>query len=165
MQEFSLYQNTKSNGEKYFYVKVKNPETGKYMSEKSVEALRKLLGHSDFSHITSKAKAQAIVYEAIEKGLVGNRPKKIYLKDYLSNFWNFDTPEYIAKENRKRPNAIGRKYAYNNNGLIKNHVLPLIESSLTPELLRKSQLERIQKSVLVEKNLSVKTWKPSAKHC
>ncbi len=81
----------------------KNDETGKFMSAKSVESLRKRLGDTEHHHITRRSEAESIARRAREAGLDGNEKIEDPLFiDWLLQFWDFDNSYYIKKENKKR---------------------------------------------------------------
>lgn len=104
MLDYSIYKR-KVNDKSYYYVMFKNDETGKFMSAKSVESLRKRLGDTEHHHITRRSEAESIARRAREAGLDGNEKIEDPLFiDWLLQFWDFDNSYYIKKENKKRQN-------------------------------------------------------------
>lgn len=135
MKKYSLYQIAK-NGKKFFYVKFVDDETGKQLSPKSVEVLRKKLGISDRHHITKRPEAEYIVQKAIEKGLdgVSNNIDPLFI-DYLLSFWDWEKSPYIERMNAGGQIRVGKDYVSNNAGNIKNHIERFRESYTVKNLL------------------------------
>lgn len=187
MQNYSLFkrkvehQAKNSNGETIkrtssrWNVHFKNNLTGKYGNSISVESLSKKLGEPSPANMT-KPMARNIVERALESGLIENTGKlktDILLSEYLLNFWDFDNSEYVQISNKLKPNSIGRYTASRNLQNLKLHVLKSEKNTkgpngkaigyYLPEGLLASQLTRdhielLQKSVLVTKGLSAKSW-------
>ena len=143
MDLYSLSKRKKENGS-FWYVQFKDNETGKYGTAKSIEALAKKLG-DNAHHITKRLEAESIARRAIEKGLDGNsKTENPLFRDYLEQFWSFDTSEYIKKQNKKKEGSIHKEYAYNMAGYVKNHVTPLLPRGLKCSQVKMKHIEKIQ---------------------
>ena len=163
MDLYSLSKRKKENGS-FWYVQFKDNETGKYGTAKSIEALAKKLGDNPH-HITKRPEAESIARRAIEKGLDGNsKTENPLFRDYLEQFWNFDTSEYIKKQNKKKEGSIHRAHAYNMAGYVKNHVIPLLPKGLKCSQIKMKHLEKIQEHCLeTSKSLWLNVQKSIAK--
>jgi integrase len=163
MDLYSLSKRKKENGS-FWYVQFKDNETGKYGTAKSIEALAKKLGDNPH-HITKKPEAESIARRAIEKGLDGNsKTENPLFRDYLEQFWSFDTSEYIKKQNKKKEGSIHKAYAYNMAGYVKNHVIPLLPKGLKCSQIKMKHIEKIQDHCLeTSKSLWLNVQKSIAK--
>lgn len=179
MQRYSVFKRTigtkkGTNGRKKksvkFYFQVKDMDTGVYGPALSVEAMRKRLGEARLGEVTSMPEARSVVEKAIERGLVsydGRKVEEVFLVPYLLNFWDFDNSDYIQMANRlsKNGNAISRYTAKRNMQNLLLHVLPgdkntgwSIPEDSTAMNISRWHMEKLQKSILVDKGLSPKTW-------
>ncbi len=179
MQKYSVFKRTigtkkGTNGRTKksvkFYFQVKDLDTGVYGPALSVEAMRKRLGEARLGEVTSMPEARSVVEKAIERGLVnydGRKVEEIYLVPYLQNFWDFEKSDYIQMANRlsKNGNAISKYTAKRNMQNLLLHVLPgdkntgwSIPEDSTAMSISRWHMEKLQKSVLVDKGLSPKTW-------
>ena len=143
----------------YWYVRFKDPETGKYNERQSVDILSRRLG-DQVHHITKKPEAENVVQRAIACGLneTGGRDQDILFADYLRNFWDFDNSPYIQLENKLNPNSIGRDHAHTCLRSIEKHAIPVLPKGLKCSQVKTRHIEQIQYSVLKLKMLSVSSW-------
>ncbi len=147
MELYSLSKRAKKKGF-VWYVQFKNNETGRYSTAMSIDSLAKKLG-DNVHHITKRPEAESIARRAMQAGLDGNtKTQDPLFRDYLEGFWNFDTSEYIKKQNRKKEGSIHRGHAYNMEGYIKNHVIPFLPNRLKCSQVKMKHIEVIQEHCL-----------------
>ncbi|MCR5442278.1 MAG: site-specific integrase [Sphaerochaetaceae bacterium] len=154
---YSLYKQQRKNSDLfYWYVKFKDPETGRFGSGKSVDSLARRLG-DNVHHITKKPEAENIVQRAIAAGLYEEGAKDLdpLFVDYIQDFWDFEHSAYIRTENKLNPNSIGPDHARTCLGMLRNHAIPLIPKGLRCSQLKTRHLEAIQDSILSQWSVSV----------
>ncbi len=153
---YSLYKKSRKNGV-YWYVALRNSETGEYGNRQSVDNISRKLG-DPIHHITKRPEAENVVQRAIALGLFerdGNA-KDIPFVDYLRNFWDFDNSSYIRLENKLNPNSIGRDHAHTCLRALENHAIPILPKGLKCSQVKTCHIEQIQETAL--KTLSVSSW-------
>lgn len=160
MTDYSLFKfQRKGQKQFYWYVKFKDPETGKLNARLSVDMLSRKLGDK-VHHITKRPEAENVVQRAIAYGLNenGGNAQDILFADYLRNFWDFDNSPYIQLENKLNPNSIGRDHAHTCLRTLEKHAIPLLPKGLKCSQVKTRHIEQIQYSVLKLKMLSVSSW-------
>ncbi len=136
-------------GEKtYWYALFRNPESGERSNKKSVEVLKKQLGHPCDKPIRRRDEAMRICQEALDRNIVFNTFKDQDLRSYLQEFWNFDTSRYIAQKNAVNPGAIGKDYAYTRSIVLTRHVLPYLPASLRLSTVKMHHLKDLQYALI-----------------
>ncbi|MBQ0070619.1 MAG: tyrosine-type recombinase/integrase [Spirochaetales bacterium] len=177
MKEYYIYkrQVPHKNGKPStkFYVKFVDPETRLIGNPVAVETLSGLLGLPVMPSI-KKNDAERVARLALEAGLSGTKKDKdIDLVEYLTNFWDWESSDYIALQLKKNPNSLTRQYCDDNKNNILRHVIYsdmntmkdgkrigwYIPKGLKVTQLKLEHLEKLEKSVLIEKGLSPKSWK------
>ena len=93
----------------YFYVNFTDPnDSRKILLSTSVELLRRKIGISSRLPVTREKEAYAIVERAIADGLINLDRDTKNFADYVLDFWDFDTSEYIRRRNQKAPESFGK---------------------------------------------------------
>ncbi len=147
MELYSLSKRAKKKGY-VWYVQFKNNETGKYSTAISIDKLSQKLG-DPIHHITKRPEAESIARRAIVAGLDGNKKTQDPLfRDYLEGFWNFDTSEYIKKQNRKKEGSNHKAHPRNMASNLKNYVFPLLPRGLKCSQVKMRHIEAIQEHCL-----------------
>lgn len=106
---FSLYRRKLKSKEPVWYVKLRDPDTGRYSAWRSTGEVR-------------KAAARAQAFKMLKDGQTG-ATQKGELIPFLEGFWDFNTSAYV-KGRLARGGTIGRMYCYTMLSLVKRHVEP-----------------------------------------
>ena len=144
----------------YFYVNFTDPnDSRKILLSTSVELLRRKIGISSRLPVTREKEAYAIVERAIADGLINLDRDTKNFADYVLDFWDFDTSEYIRRRNQKAPDSIGKDYAMNMLGCFKRHAQKYLPPKLNLHEVTASHIEKVIDSLLDEGVLSNSTVK------
>lgn len=157
MVVYTLYKMQRNGQEKcYWYVKFRDPETGKYCNRQSVDTLSKKLGDS-IHHIIKKPEAEYVVQRAIAAGLNDRNGKEQdpLFVDYVRDFWDFDNSIYIKTENKLNPNSIGRDHARTCLRMFENHAIPFLPNGIKCSQVKTRHIETIQDAILSDCSVSV----------
>lgn len=154
---YSLYKMQRKNQDKYYwYVKFRDPETGRYSERQSVDSLARRLG-DNVHHVVKRPEAENIVQRAIVAGLYeqGARDQDPLFVDYIRLFWDYDNSPYIRTENKLNPNSIGRDHARTCLRMLENHAIKLLPVGLKCSQVKTRHIETIQDNILSECSVSV----------
>lgn len=139
----------------YWYAFFTDPnDSQKILFSVSVETLRRKLALNMNTPITREREAYAIVERAISDGLISKQKEALSFIDYVTNFWSFDTSEYIKRRNQKVPNSIGKDYANTMKANFKNHAVPFLPKKLELSQVNTLHIETIIDSLLDKGELS-----------
>ena len=140
--DISRYRITVYRRDKYgYYAKYYDKEMHKTIAEKSINALASTLGYNT-TRKPNKNVAMAIAFKALEEGLIGNEIGNIPFVQYLTNFWNWDTSDYIKEANELSPNSVGKDHADNMLSCIENHVAPLFSDKIKLSEIKAKDLKK-----------------------
>ena len=140
--DISRYRITVYRRDKYgYYAKYYDKEMHKTIAEKSINALAGTLGYNT-ARKPNKNVAMAIAFKALEEGLIGNEIGNIPFAKYLTNFWNWDTSDYIKEANELSPNTVGKDHADNMLSCIENHVAPLFSDKIKLSEIKAKDLKK-----------------------
>jgi integrase len=134
----------------YWYVLYRDPITGKRITKKSVESLRKKLGLLGEQPIKRRDEAILICKKALDDGLIFVKKSPTTLYTYLETFFDWSKSPYVEKRNLLDPGSLSPDYIATRQNLVTNHVLPLLQpnlllSSVTSQVLEKLQLSLVKK--------------------
>lgn len=140
--DISRYRITVYRRDKYgYYAKYYDKEMHKTIAEKSINALAGTLGYNT-ARKPNKNVAMAIAFKALEEGLIGNEIGNIPFVKFLTNFWNWDTSDYIKEANELSPNSVGKDHADNMLSCIENHVAPLFSDKIKLSEIKAKDLKK-----------------------
>lgn len=140
--DISRYRITVYRRDKYgYYAKYYDKEMHKTIAEKSINSLAGTLGYNT-ARKPNKNVAMAIAFKALEEGLIGNEIGNIPFVKYLTNFWNWDTSDYIKEANELSPNTVGKDHADNMLSCIENHVAPLFSDKIKLSEIKAKDLKK-----------------------
>ena len=123
----------------------------------SIDTLNARLHEGVCFHVSSKAEAFRIAQDALQKGVVFNyvKEEKIYLKDYIEEFWDYDRSPYI-KRKLVEGSKITRSYTVKMGRAFAKHCLPHIPVGLPLDGFTVSMMDKI-KNALYDAKLSSST--------
>jgi integrase len=117
-KQYTLYKRKADKKEPY-YVRFRDPETGKRMSGLS-------------THTNKKAEADNFAIKMIRENKVSGKSKQTFER-FSDNFFNWKTSIYI-KHQIERGGRYSKTYADSNAGILKNHVLPAFKGKYLAEI-------------------------------
>jgi len=141
----------------FYYALFRDPATGKRGNKKSVEVLKKALGELDGNPVTRRDEAIRICQRALQQGLVFSKPSKLTFYEYLESFYDWSKSEYVKRRNLLQPGSLSKDYIHIRNNMMNNHVLPKIDAKLLLSEVTLDDVERIQLSLVEEKNVGYST--------
>ena len=144
------------NERSYYYALFRDPQTGKRLSKKSVEALRKALGSFDTTPIRRRDEAIRICQQALESRIIFSKEKakEVYLTSYLEEFFTWERSEYVQRRITLDPGSLSPDYFATRKSLLMNHVLPKLHNDLLLSKVTLDILEHLQFELVKEKKLS-----------
>ena len=133
-KQYTLYKRKAGKNEPY-YVRFRDPETGKRMSGLS-------------THTNKKAEAENYVIKMIKENKVSKKCKYSFER-FTDGFFNWKTSEYI-KNQTERGCRYSKTYADSNAGILRNHVLPAFRDKLLTEI-KVLDIEHFLKELIIRK--------------
>ena len=114
----------------------------------SIDTLNARLHEGVCFHVSSKAEAFRIAQDALQKGVVFNyvKEEKIYLKDYIEEFWDYDRSPYI-KRKLVEGSKITRSYTVKMGRAFAKHCLPHIPVGLPLDGFTVSMMDKIKNAL------------------
>ncbi|MCF7944966.1 MAG: hypothetical protein K9L75_05475 [Spirochaetia bacterium] len=144
----------------YWYVFFTDPEDSRTcLMSASVERLRRKIGIPSHTPLTRKREAYAIVERAISEGLINLSREHKEFNQYVLDFWDYDTSEFIRRRNQKSPNSIGKDYARTMRANFKNHAMPHLPKKLDIAQVTTLHIEKVIDQLLDEGKLANATIK------
>ncbi len=167
--------NSKGTLKKQFYVRFYEKGNKENKKLVSINTIKEFLNVTQLITRRSEVKKYATI--ALEKGYKPldklNSETRIVLDDYLVEFWDFDTSEYITTKNKFKPNSVTKSTAKRNMELIKHHVIlsdtnPIdsdgnkigvyLPAGLKADELTVRHLDALAQSILFDRKLAPKTF-------
>jgi len=137
------------NERTYWYVLFYDRETGKRMTKKSVEKLRRQIGDYSVDPILKKEEAIRVCQKFIDtqKG-IQKKESDLLLSSYVLTFFDWEKSPYIQRRIALDPHCLSKDYMATRKNLILNHIIPLIPPSTLLKDVSLRMLEDIQLSLV-----------------
>jgi integrase len=139
-----------------YYVMYRDPNTQKRLTKKSIDRLKSKL-NLGYEIVTRREEATIIAQRALDEGIIFNSTKKLTLAQFLMEFYDLDRSEYFKRKLMLDSHSVSPDYIATRCNLIKNHVLPLIETDFELSRINLDKLESIQTQLVQKKKLSSTT--------
>jgi integrase len=109
-----------------FYVQFWDDEAKTYLPARSIRkiAVELRLDSQDF-RIDTLPGARAVADEAFRRGATKvTKSRDLHFGEYLVQFWDWETSDYIKGRLARKSNAIGRHYCQNNKSWVTRYLVP-----------------------------------------
>lgn len=114
----------------------------------SVEKLRKQIGINTRTPLTREKEAYTIVERAISEGLINLGRESRNFNQFVLDFWDFDTSDYIRRKNQKSPNSLGKDYSRMMRSNFENHAKPNLPIKLDIAQVTPLHIENVINALL-----------------
>jgi len=150
---FTLTQVKQGRGV-FWYVMFRDPQTGKRMTKKSVEVLRKELGDQTQDAIESRREAEAICVRILEKRQTREKPETEPVGKYLETFYDWGKSPYIQRRITLDSESLSKDYMATRHNLLSKHVVPIVPRTMMLEDVDIGFLEDLQYTLVKTSTLS-----------
>ncbi|WP_320129252.1 tyrosine-type recombinase/integrase [uncultured Sphaerochaeta sp.] len=116
----------------------------------------------NLSDLPIKRRDEAILIckKALDEGLIFSKNLPTTLFVYLNTFFDWNTSSYVQKRNLLDPGSISPDYMATRQNLIKNHILPIIQTDLllskvTTRILEDLQFSLVKKGAISHSTINI----------